>query len=189
MLGWVLGAVAVLLVAIFVWGVWSRTRMYRRLFSDRHFLELAGAAVALQQAGLDRPITDSDQIKSQSDPRCLLTSAGLAVVYTVSTNDSEITHHCSVSLAAGPTARAVGEIFLLLMTKLLGLPIDKLRVHIGSSTVHHALAILTLSEHARLASAPAFELTADNLEHVRREIHDLRANPEWRAAALRSGGG
>jgi hypothetical protein len=188
MLGWVLTAVAVCLVAIIVFGVWSRTRMYGRLFSDRHHLELACAAVALKQAGLDRPIvTDSDGITSRSDPRCLLTSAGLVVVYTVSPEASGLLHQCSVSVAGDITARGVGERFVLLMAKLIGLPLDKLRVQIGSSTVHHALALLSPSEHARLASAPVFELTADNLERVRREISDLRANRQWRAAALRAG--
>jgi hypothetical protein len=189
MLGWVLvAAVAVFLVAILVFGVWSRARMYGRLFSDRHYLELAGAVVSLKQAGLDRPIvTDSDQIESRSDPRCLLTSAGLAAVYTVSPEESGLLHQCSVSLAGDVTARAVGESFVLLMAKLIGLPLDKLRVRVGESTVHHALAILSPSEHARLASAPVFELTADNLERVRCEIRDLRANPEWRAALLRAG--
>jgi hypothetical protein len=92
-----------------------------------------------------------------------------------------------VSVAGDLTARAVGESFVLLMAKLIGLPLDKLRVQIGRSTVHHALAILSPSEHARLASAPVLELTADNVERVRCEIRDLRANPEWRAAALRAG--
>jgi hypothetical protein len=188
MLVWVVTAVALFLVAIIVFGVWSRTRMYGRLFSDRHYLEFAGAAVALKQAALDRPIvTDSDGIESRSDPRCLSTSAGLAIVYTVSPVDSGLLHQCSVSVAGDLTARAVGESFVLLMAKLIGLPLDKLRVQISRSTVHHALAILSPSEHARLASAPVFELTADNVERVRCEIRDLRANPEWRVAALRAG--
>src|SRR5262249_45910610 len=142
----------------------SRAKTYRRLFGDDHFLEIAKAAARLKAAGVEQLTqTDSDLPSSSDDPRILLTSAGLAIVYTVRQEEAAFRHHCSVGVQRGITANAVGGTFLMYVARLLGLPIERMQFEIGKSTVHHGEVVLDAAQHEALVSARVPPVTASNV--------------------------
>src|SRR5262245_33708478 len=95
---WIIPVVAVLLVLIWIIRAGG---VYKKVFADSHFQEVVDSLPALKQAARERPIrSKQDAPQSAADPRSLLTSAGLALVYTVSPDANGWYHHLSVSLPA-----------------------------------------------------------------------------------------
>jgi hypothetical protein len=133
---WICAGVAV--AALIGWIVF-RGAAYRRLFADDHLLEVARGVTRIKAAALDKVIaTDEDEVRSPADPRVVVTSAGLALLYTVRRVEDRFVHHYSVSVAGGYTAHAVGETFVLFVARRLGVPSESLSLGVGRSTVHHA---------------------------------------------------
>ena len=97
-------------------------------------------------------LTDAELPKPPDDPRIFVSTEGLAIVYTVRQQKQQFVHHCSVSVAGGYTAHAVGGAFVAFMTKLVGLPWDKMSYEIGTSTVHHGELVVGPDEHEAIAS-------------------------------------
>lgn len=177
MIGWVIVGFGVVSAVAFVR---SRTRRYRRLFADEHFFEIAHACPRLKAAALERPIIDEqDMPRTPDDPRALVTRAGLAIVYTVRPQESELVHHCSVSVPGGYTAHAVGATFVVFLAKLIGLPIEKSSFVIGSSTVHHLDASLSPEDHARVVAHAVPEVSESNYPEVRRNVQDAIRRVTW----------
>jgi hypothetical protein len=177
MFGWIVGG---LIAALVVAAVRSRLRMYRRLFSHEHFLEVARAAPSLKAAAVENPVIgDSFDPTTPDDPRVLLTKAGLAVLYTVGKRESAFVHHYSVSVAGQYTARAVGATFVALLAKQIGLPLEKARFWIGNSTVHHAQVTLSEAEHATLIGFSVPEISESNVTEARRTIDEMKDRLTW----------
>jgi hypothetical protein len=124
--------------------------------------------------------TDADAPAPPDDPRILVTSCGLVIVYTVQKRDAEFAHHCSVGTKGGATAHAVGSTFLLLIVKLLGLPAEKTGYQIADSTVHHAEAVVDEAEHAALSGARGVDVSASNVAEFRRDVMEDRERIKWR---------
>jgi hypothetical protein len=178
MLGWVLGGLAVAGAAV----VFFRGRMYRRLFSKEHFIEIGHSVASLKAAALERA-TDGipDGMWDPSDPRMLVTSAGLAIAYTVHKNDFEFIHHCSVGVSGDFTAHGAGATFVAFVISLVGLPIHKAVFQVGESTVHHAEATLSAEEHENVARASVPEVSGANVVEFRRAAFAMRDAMTWTA--------
>jgi hypothetical protein len=171
----------VALLVVFGAVVVSRARMYGKLFGDEHWLEIGRRLAGSKEAAFARVIdSDDDAPSTRDDPRILATSFGLVIVYTVQRRDADFVHHCSISTRGGATAHAVGSTFLLLVVKLLGLPAEKTTFHIADSTVHHAEAVVDEVEHAALSEVPVPEVSASNVDELRRGVMEARDAVRWR---------
>jgi hypothetical protein len=172
MWGWVCAG---LLVAALVGWIFLRSRAYRRLFADEHFLEVAQAVARLKVAALGKVIAlGSDEALSPTDPRALVTSSGLALFYTVRRDDERFVHHYSVSVAGGYTSRVVGEMFTLFIARLLGVPFEALTLEVGRSAVHHAEFHLSTAEQVKFAELAVLKAQPAEITSFRREYMEVR---------------
>jgi hypothetical protein len=177
MSAWLVLVVGVALVVL--WFV-SRARRYAALFGAPHLLEVGRGLVRAKAAALAHVIRDdSDAPAAADDARILTTSAGLAIVYTVSERPPGFVHHCSVSVIGGPTPHAVGGLFLMFVTKRLGLQQAGLQCCVEASTVHHAELSVDAARHAQLAAEPIPELTPAALPDLHREALEARDRVTW----------
>jgi hypothetical protein len=152
-----------------------RGSVYRKLFARPHFSELAAALAGLKQAALVAYHAEG----VSPGPSALGTSAGLAVLYSISSSERGILHHCSVSQSGGPTPHAVGGTFLAFTSRVLGLAPERGRFLIGPSGVHHGEWLLSAQEHAALAAEPTRVPAADELESWVRGSLTTRDAIQW----------
>lgn len=179
MWGWICGATGLVLALAFVWLAF-RNNVYRRVFSDEHFVEVANRIVRVAAAAFANPLSaDGGTPASPDDPRVLVSSAGLMLAYTVHPREGRIVHHWSVSLSGGYTAHAVGRTFVLLTARLIGVPYERLALGIGRSTVHHAEVDLSEAEHAALRERSVPEVSAADVDALRKELIDVADRLEW----------
>jgi hypothetical protein len=179
MTGWItFGVVLSVIVAYVV----SRARAHQRLFADEHFLEVARAATGLKDAGIGTLVRSrNDMPRSAADPRTLITSRGVAIAYTVSSRDGAFVHHCSVSQPGSITPGAIGETFSIFVVRLFGLPIEKARLQVGSSMVHHVECTLDADEHEKVVATPVPVVTAANVDEMMRAALEARPKLQRRA--------
>lgn len=167
-----------LLAASFV--AWGATR-YRRIFADRHFAEVARNVAQVKAAALEH---GDGEYRPPDDPRARVTTAGLAMVYSISQRDDRFIHHYSVSIAGRPTPHGVGEPFTLFVAQLLGVPFDLLALSSSeTSTVHHAEFQLSQSEQLAFASQPIPEVTKTGIKAFLTEFHAARKDLHWMRVA------
>ncbi len=171
---WILAGLAVVAVGGIAW----RMRSYGRLFADSHLMEFGEALPALKQAAMQRVIAGGERpAPSPGDGRAMQTSAGLVFVYTVGINPAgKYVHHASVSIPGQVTAHAVGEMFILLWARLLGVGYDRLALQMSPTTVHHAEFVLDESEQAAFARRPVETPTAGMLKAFQVECLAARQN-------------
>jgi hypothetical protein len=168
-------------LAVIVWWIVSRILAYRRLFADESFLEVAREVDRLKVAALNKiTALDEDESSSPTDPRALVTSAGLALFYTVRRIDDRFVHHYSVSVAGRYTAHTVGEGFALFVAKLLGVPFEALTLEIGPSAVHHAEFHLSSAEQSRFALRAVARLSLAEIKSFRKEWLEARKYLQWK---------
>ncbi|HNN96031.1 MAG TPA: hypothetical protein PKI03_27340 [Pseudomonadota bacterium] len=140
--------VLALAFALLVYAVVRRAGFYRRFFSDPHLREVASALPALRRTGLDQ-LAATNPV----EPRPVVSSLGLVILYTVRNNGEEggFVHHLSVSLGGGYTPHAVGAYFLIFA--LRGLGVDPRQVGLGMSPSHifHCEWTLSPTEEAEFA--------------------------------------
>jgi hypothetical protein len=180
MAGWIIVGLVVVAAAAFLL---LRVGSYRRLFADEHLMAIGHGAKSLKAAAVARVIrTDDDRPASPSDPRILTTPAGLVIVYTVQERGSRFAHHCSVSVAGGITAHAIGGTFVVFVMKLMGLPIERSEFEIGASTVHHGEATLDQTEHDELVRTPTTEVSTSNVAELRHAALTAREGIRWKRA-------
>ncbi len=171
---WVLAGCAVAAA----WWLLLRLRAYHMLFADSHLMEFGQALPALKQAAMQHATAgDERDPPPPGDGRALQTSAGLAFVYTVSVDPAgKHVHHASVSIPGRVTAHAVGETFILLWARLLGVGYDRLVLEVSPATVHHAEFVLDEGEQAAFEWRPAEAPTADMLKAFQVECLRVRQN-------------
>jgi len=168
------------IAVIFLWIV-SRIRAYRRFFADAHFLEVSQGVPRLKAAALDKVIApDEDEALLPSDPRALVTSAGLAFFYTIQHVGNRFVHHYSVSEAGRITAAALGETFTLFVAKLLGVPFEALKLEMGQSAIRHAEFILSDAEQSEFAARATLEMSAAEVKAFSRECMEVREHLRWK---------
>jgi hypothetical protein len=181
MWGWLWAGVlvALILVSIAIW-IYFRGQTYRRIFADSHFAEVARGVARVKSAAVERIILcEKDEMQSPSDPRILVTAAGLALVYSVRRVDDNYVHHYSVSVSGGYTAHAVGETFVLFIAKLLSVPSERLALGIGRSTIHHAEFQFSQTEQFAFAALPIPDVSIEEIAAFREEWLEIRKELKW----------
>lgn len=119
-----------------LWLVLRRVWFYRAMFSQRHLGEVAAALAKLRHAALEGSTNLDPQV---DDPRALLTSAGLVILYTIRKQPgAQALHHVSVSLGGGYTPDAVGSYFLIFVLKGLGVDPQQVDYSISTARMFHA---------------------------------------------------
>ena len=132
-----------------------------------------------------------DTLEALAD-RSLLTTIECArgaprfgMMLAVREHEAQFVHHCSVSVAGGYTAHAVGAMFLGFTTSLLGLPWERMTFEIGKSTVHHGEIVLDRADHQALAARPVAEPSMADVTAFRQSWSKARPNFEWRRTEAR----
>jgi hypothetical protein len=172
-----LALVVIVALAYLAW----RGSSSRRLFSEPHFAELAGALGPLKEAACRAGAEDAEL--GPDDPRIFVSSAGAAILYTVSREADRFVHHCSVSRAGGPTPHAVGGMVLLFAARVMGLP-EGASFSIGPTGVHHAQLKLEPSAHTAYSAAPVTLPPAHEIRGWMRDALTRRDAISWERAEL-----
>lgn len=172
---WLLACLAIAAAGLVSW-IALRLSWYRRLFAAPHLMQFAQGLAAVKQAAMrDMIASDGDSVQPPDDARILRTSAGLALLYTVSPGAAgTYVHHASVSIPGHPTAHAVGETFILLWARLLGVEYERLALDVSPMTVHHAGFVLSEHEQSELAQRPVETPTAEWLQAFLAECASAR---------------
>jgi hypothetical protein len=175
---WLLLCLAAVVAGLAWWTV-SRLSLYRRLFAVPHMTEFGHGLAALKQAAM-RAVGDGGDASSPDDARILRTSVGLALFYTISMKaPGTYVHHASVSIPGGVTAGAVGETFILLWARLLGVAYERLALEVSPTTVHHAEFVLDENEQAIFAQRPVPAPTVELLQAFQSECAAARSGLRW----------
>jgi hypothetical protein len=161
--------IVVLLILAALWLVDSH-RAYQEIFADEHFREVTARLPALKRAALERVILSaSDAVCTPEDPRGMLTSAGLSVLYLIGREGCWFHHDLSLSWVRRPyTPHAIGNMFLCFLARLLGIGMERLCFRISAKTVHHTAFTLSALEHQQFADRPVVSLSLDELAAFRR---------------------
>jgi hypothetical protein len=144
-------------------------------------MEFGQRLAALKQAAIRDVIpSDGEGVPPPDDPRILRTSAGLALIYTVSVGTpGTYVHHASVSIPGRVTAHAVGETFTLLWARLLGVGYERLSLQVSPTTVHHAEFVLDENEQSNFAQRPMAAPTVELLQAFQAECRGARQSLRW----------
>jgi hypothetical protein len=167
-IGILLTGVLVLILAS-LW-ILDSHRVYTRVFSDDHFHEVAARLPALKRAALARLVcSESDAICTPEDPRGMLTSADLAVLYLIGCEGCWFHHDLSVSMPSRAyTIHAVGNRFGCFLARLLGIGMERLQFHFSSRRIHHTVFTLNAEEHQQFADRWVTPLSHEQLAVFRR---------------------
>jgi hypothetical protein len=146
-------------------------RVYTKVFCDDHFHEVAARLPALKRAALERVISwESDAVCTPEDPRGMLTSAGLAVLYLIGREGRWFHHDLSVSLSIRAyTIHSVGNVFGCFLARLLGIGMERLHLYMSSRSVHHTGFTLSAEEHEQFAERQVTPLAPEELAAFRRD--------------------
>jgi len=171
---WILACLAV----VAVWWIVSRVLSYNRLFAFPHLRQFGEALPALKQAAMHEVVPGVGwDVLLPDDARIMRTLAGLAFVYTISIDPAgRYVHHASVSIPGRVTAHAVGEMFILLWARLLGVEYGRLVLQISPATVHHAEFVLDGCEQGDFARRAVEAPTEDMLKAFQAECLTARQN-------------
>jgi hypothetical protein len=77
------------------------------------------------------------------------------------------------------TAGAVGETFILLWARLLGVAYERLALQVSPTTVHHAEFVLDENEQADFAQRPVQAPTVELLQTFQSECAAARPSLRW----------
>lgn len=161
-----------IIVLLTLSGLWllDSHRAYQKIFADEHFREVAARLPALKLAALERVILPaSDAVCTSEDPRGMLTSAGLAVLYLIGREGCCFHHALSVSwVSRSYTPHAIGNMFLCFLARLLGIGMERLCFRISAKTVHHTAFTLSALEQQQFADRPVASLSLDEIGAFRR---------------------
>jgi hypothetical protein len=170
---WLLACLAIPVVG---W-ILSRVFAYNRLLATPHLMQFGQALPALKQAAMREVGRPGSAPLLPDDARVLRTSAGLAFVYTVSVEPAgKYVHHASVSIPGQVTVHVVGDTFILLWAKLLGVRYERLSFQISPTTLHHAEFVLDESEQSDFAQRPVEAPTVESLKAFQAECLRTRQN-------------
>jgi hypothetical protein len=171
---------ALVLILASLWLLDSH-RIYSRVFSDDHFHEVATHLPALKRAALARLVfSESDAVCTPEDPRGMLTSAGLAVLYLIGCEGRWFHHDLSVSMPSRAyTIHTVGNRFGCFLARLLGIGMERLQFHFSSRRIHHTVFTLNADEHRQFADRSVTPLSPEQLAAFRRHWALSRRMGSW----------
>lgn len=176
---WFFVGIGVFVLLIVLW-VASKGRLYGRIFSTEHYAELADAMPAVKAAACDM-INQDPVLPPTEDQRVVITSAGIAILYTISHKDDEFTHHFSISIAGRLTPYAVGGSFTLYIARLLGLDESKLEVGVSEGNVFHTEWRCSEAEQNEFSSRTVASLTPEEAGELFASCIDDKQNLEFHA--------
>lgn len=157
------------LVAIVAGFIISGRRIYRPLFAPEHFEEVAQLLVTLRESALEE--LDAGPSSLDSNPPAAVTSAGLALSYTIERHGDHFIHHLAISLPGHTTPHAVGDRFALFVANRLGVSTDRVSLGAARSTVRHMEFDVDENEHRDLAVHPIRAPTDGEREDLRNEFN------------------
>lgn len=168
-----IGILLLLVLLLTLTGLWllREHRVYTKVFGDEHFREVAARLPALKRAALERLVYSAPEaVCTPEDPRGMLTSAGLAVLYLIGREGLCFHHDLSVSWPRrASTPKVVGSLFLCFLARLLGIGMERLGFRVSSRTVHHAVFTLNPQEQQQFANRSITCLSSEELATFRRD--------------------
>ena len=170
---WLIVAVVVVVLVVGLL-LLSGGAVYKAIFSPEHYVEFAQRLAKSKQAACNM-IGNLEETESPlDDPRMFLTSAGMAVMYSVDSaeGDAGYVHHLSLSIAGRRTPAAVGRSYLLYISRLLGIEPDRMQFGVSPMTVHHCEFLLNEGEQAAFAAQAIEVPSLEAAKQIHRECCD-----------------
>lgn len=163
--------------------VWRRVLIkYQFIFAKEHFIEFAQALADLKKKHLEG-FTDSPPVErlnrteiSPGDaPPHFVTSAGLALLYSVRAEGPRTAHHLSLSYRGQPIAYAAATTFLAFAARLLGIPPERLAVSRSPRGIYHAHLLMTEPEYADFREREIEIPYPDQIREIQQSCNEVRA--------------
>ena len=156
-LGVVVAVVFLAAVTVFVWQWRVMRRKYVPLFKDGHlFGEIPSCLAALKHEAFTRA---GQPLTIPNDSRLFLTSAGLAIIYTVEERPQGLVNQISMSYSGTPIAFAFGGHCGYLILTFLGVDVRRIAVAHSEAGVTHLAFIVAPDDRsefvARSVSVPS----------------------------------
>ncbi len=167
-------AVLIALIIAVTYFVISRAGIYRPLFTPEHYGEVARLLVGLRESALRELMAGATP---DSHPPAVVSSAGLALSYSIAREGELFVHHFAISLPAHITPHAVGDRFALFLANRLGVPTDQVRLGASQSTVHHMEFGVDEKENNDIATRPIGPPSENELEELRFNKHRVPCHP------------
>jgi hypothetical protein len=160
-------------------------KKYSRIFSLNHYREICVKMSNIKEAAIKAIPTDTDDSPiKRDDPRTLITSAGLAIFYTISKTETTYEHHFSISMPGQDIPHAIGEHFSIYVADLMAWEIHDAVFFFSDTPVFHAR--LELPSDKQLA----WEKTLITLprvaskDDIRKRNQELRAQVKFHSVSL-----
>ena len=107
---------AVIIILAFM--MWRKSKYLKHVFSDAHYFEVAEVLHELKGPAVKRLVgTDDGSVDGK------VTSAGLALSYSISEEGGQFEHHVAVSMTNRPTLHAIADRYIYYSIWVLGLPL------------------------------------------------------------------
>jgi hypothetical protein len=152
-----IGLAATLLALLTLVGLALRGGLYRRIHQPGFLRELRDALARAKVAAL----ASQDQLlpppEALASGAAFVLAPGLAVVYTVRSEQDQLVHHLSISYRGGGFARAAAAYLASAICHLLR-PQGPVALGVAESGVYHLQFVLEPDAHAAYAAEPLAEL-------------------------------
>jgi hypothetical protein len=104
----------------------------------------------------------------------IVTSAGLALSYSIDEEEDGYSHHVAVSTTRRPTLHAIGDRFTFYSIWVLGLPTDRFRLEASQTSVHHGKVTISRDEQRDLLRWSLKIPTPDEIKENGQEFFNNR---------------
>lgn len=151
-------------VVFVVFTMWSSWRFSKRIFTDEHYVEVGETLLKLRKVALDNMGGGDD-----GSPDGAVTSAGLALSYSINQEGDEFYHHVAVSTPNRRTLHAIGDRFVHYSMWILGLPTDRFRLEASQTSVHHGKVNPSQDEQRELLSRARKVPSPAEIQEIMRE--------------------
>ena len=155
--------VAVFIIGLYLWRSWKSSE---RIFADEHFEEFAEILFDLRELALGKMKAEDGEVPGK------VTSAGLAVSYSVEEENSRFKHHVAISTPGRPTPHAIGDRFIHCAIWILGLPLDRFRLESSQTRVHHGKVEISSEEQDRFVESPRRVPSKDEIKENLIRFHE-----------------
>jgi hypothetical protein len=171
----------VIVVVILLW-MFTRGGKYKQIFADTHLLEVGQKIAAMRAAALAQADRDEGDARPMDpdDPRHIISSAGLTLIYTIMRDGDFYVHHLSLSNSGGGyTPHAVGDMFIRWGLLLLEVDPTNCELLISPRTVHYAIWRVTSEQQSEFGSRAIVEPTEEMLAAFRQSWRETPMKYQW----------
>jgi hypothetical protein len=171
--------------------LWRRVLIkYQFIFAKEHFIEFAQALADLKKSHLEgftnsapdnlpeslpESLINGSPISLDAAPPHFVTSAGLALLYSVRPDGPRTAHHLSLSYRGQPIAYAAATTFLAFTARLLGVPPERFEVSRSPRGIYHAHLLMTEPEYADFREREIEVPYPDQVREIHRDCNEVRA--------------